>query len=62
MKKIGEYYGLYLKGNTLLLADVFENFRKTHLEIYEIDPAKFRSAPGLACSFRKDQRRIRINN
>ena len=32
---------------TLLLADVFENFRNMCLEIYELDPAKFLSVPGL---------------
>ena len=34
--------------NTLSLADVFENFRNMCLEIYELDLAKFLSAPGLA--------------
>ena len=29
-------------------ADVFENFRKKCTEIYELDPAHFLSAPGLA--------------
>ena len=32
---------------TLLLAGVFENFRNICLKIYELDPAKFLSAPGL---------------
>ena len=32
----------------LLLTDVFENFRNMCLEIYELDPAKLISAPGLA--------------
>ena len=31
-----------------MLADVFENFRNIFLEIYELDPAKFLSNPGLA--------------
>ena len=33
---------------TLLLADVFENVRNLCLKIYELDPAKFLSPPGLA--------------
>ena len=37
-----------VKSDTLLLADVFENFRNMFLKIYELDPAKFLSAPGLA--------------
>ena len=47
IKNLGEYHDLYLQSDTLLLADVFENFRNMCLEIYEIDPAKFLSAPGL---------------
>ena len=31
-----------------MLADVFENFRNMCLEIYELVPANFLSAPGLA--------------
>ena len=48
IKNLGEYHDLYVQSNTLLLADVFENFRNMCLEIYELDPAKFLSAPGLA--------------
>ena len=38
---------LHIQSKTLL-PDVFENFRNMCLEIYEPDPAKFYSAPGLA--------------
>ena len=39
---------MYVRSDTLLLADVFENFKNMCLEIYELDPAKFLSVPGLA--------------
>ena len=48
MKNLREYHDLYVQSDTLLLADVFENFRNMCLKIYELDPAKFLSAPGLA--------------
>ena len=47
IKNLGEYHDLYVQGDTLLLADVFEKFRNMCLVIYELDPAKFLSAPGL---------------
>ena len=31
-----------------MLADVFENFKNKCIEIYQLDPAHFLSAPGLA--------------
>ena len=31
-----------------MLADLFENFRNKFMEIHELDPAHFFSAPGLA--------------
>ena len=37
IKYLGEYHDLYFKSDTLLLVDVFENFRKMCLEIYELD-------------------------
>ena len=48
IKNLGEYHDLYVQSNTLLLADVFENFRNVCLEIYELGPAKKFAAPGLA--------------
>ena len=47
-KNLSDYYDLYVKSDTLLLADVCENFRSKCIQIYEIDPAHFISAPGLA--------------
>ena len=47
IKDLGEYHDLYVQGNTLLLADIFENFRNMCLKIFETDPVKFLSAPGL---------------
>ena len=38
---------MYVQGNTLLLADAFENFRNMCLKIYELDPTKFISVPRL---------------
>ena len=42
----------HVQSNTLLLTDVFEKFRNKHIEIDELDPAHFFSAPGL------DQKRL----
>ena len=47
-KNVGDYHDLYVQSDTLLLADVFENFRTMCTEVYELDPAHFLSAPGLA--------------
>ena len=45
-----DYHDLYLKTDVLLLADVFENFRKFSLCNYSIDPLFYYSAPGLSWS------------
>ena len=41
-------HDLYVQSDTLLLADVFENFRDKCIEIYGFDPVYFVSAPRLA--------------
>ena len=47
-KNLGDYHDLYVQSYTLLLADVFENFRNMCIKLYELDPAHFLSAPGVA--------------
>ena len=48
IKNLGEYHDFYVQTDTLLLAEVFESFRDKCLEIYELNPAHFLSAPGLS--------------
>ena len=55
---------MYVQCDTLLLADVFENFRDKYIGIYGLDPDHFMSAPGLAwqACLKKSRRKIRIIN
>ena len=39
LQNLGDYQDLYVKSDTLLLADVFEYLRDKCIEIYELDPA-----------------------
>ena len=48
MKYFKDYHELYNKVDVLLLADVFENFRDICMTNYELDPAHYYTAPGLA--------------
>jgi len=43
-----DYHMTYLKSDVLLLADVFEKFRKVCMSYYKLDPANYLSAPSLA--------------
>ena len=48
LENLGDYHDLYVKSDTLLLADVFENFRDMCINVYELDSGHFVSLPGLA--------------
>ena len=44
LKKYGKYFKVHdlnVQCDTLLLAEVFENFRDKCIEIYGLDPARF---------------------
>ena len=45
LNNLGDYHDL--QSGTLLLADVFENFRDMSSKEYELDPTHFLSLPGL---------------
>ena len=47
-RNLKEYHDYYLQLDVLLLADVFEEFRKLALRIYGLDPAHFYTLPGLS--------------
>ena len=48
IRNIGEYHDLYLRNDVVLLANVFESFRRVCLENYGLDPCHFYTAPRLA--------------
>ena len=45
IKTMGEYHDLYLESDVLLLTDVFENFRKTCMQYYKLDPCHYSQSP-----------------
>ena len=48
MKNLEEYHNLYNRVDVLLLTNVFENFRDICIKSYNLDPAHYYTAPGLA--------------
>ena len=63
INNLGDYHDLYVQFDTLLVADVYENFRNKWLEKYELDPTYFVSGPGLAWkACLKKTSKIKINN
>ena len=48
IRTLGDYHDLYLVSDVLLLTDVFENFRKTCMQYYKLDPCHYFTSPGLS--------------
>ena len=48
IRTLGNYHDLYLVSDMLLLTDVFENFRKTCMQYYKLDPCHYFTSPGLS--------------
>ncbi|XP_044005500.1 uncharacterized protein LOC122850414 [Aphidius gifuensis] len=46
IKTLGDYSDIYLQADVLLLADVFENFRKNCISNYGLDPIHYYTIPG----------------
>ena len=61
IKNLGEYHDLCIQSDTLLLADVFEIFKNMCINIYELDPAKFLSAPGLAWQAALKKNKVKLD-
>jgi len=48
LQNLGEFHDLYMETDTLLLADVFQNYREVILKNYGLDPVHFYTAPSLS--------------
>ena len=55
-----EYHGLRVQSNTLLLADVFENFRNMCLKIDELDPACSLTTTGIALQAASKKTKVKL--
>ena len=60
INNLGEYHNLYLKTDSMLLANVFKAFRKVCLDNYGLDPAHFYTDPGLAWKVCLKKTKIRL--
>ena len=52
---------MFLQSDTLLLADAFENFRNVCLEVYELDPVCFLTAPRLAWQAASKKTKVKLD-
>ena len=48
IRTMGNYHDLYLVSDVLLLTNVFENFRKTCMQYYKLDPCHYFTSLGLS--------------
>ena len=60
INNLGEYHDLYLRTDVILLANIFESFRKVCFDNHGLDPAHFYTAPGLAWKACLKKTRIRL--
>ena len=61
IKTLVDYHDLYVERGTLLLADVFANFRNMCLEIHKLDPALFHTSIGLAGKAVLKKHRVKLD-
>ena len=61
INNLGEYQDLYVQSDSLLLADVYENFRNMCLDKYGLDPVYFVSVLGLAWQACLRKTRVKLN-
>ena len=62
IKNLGKHHDFYDQSDTLLLADVFESFRNMCLELYQLDPAKYTSAPRLAWQAALKKTKVKLDH
>ena len=61
-KNLNEYLTCYLKSDITLLADIFNNFRKTIFDEFELDVCKYISAPSLSKDIALKKSKVKIEN
>ena len=53
---------MHVRSDILLLVDEFEDFQNMCLEIYELDPTRFLTAPGLAWEAVLQKNKVRLDH
>ena len=61
-KNLDEYLTCYLKSDITLLADIFNNFRKTIFDEFQLEVCKYISAPSLSKDIALKQSKVKIEN